>query len=112
MHTMSFVKPMYANAQRKKTTTNSAASWVEVSREVLAILVDSARKASSKDTGSTEWGCRWKDRKGKDTEKPVEVPSRISSSAATREEKTQGTAKQQSLINWLEKPQRKGSLAL
>lgn len=47
----------------KEITTNTAASE-EVSREVLAILIDSSRKASSKDMGSTEWGCRWKDRKG------------------------------------------------
>lgn len=93
MHTMSFVKPMYANAQRKKTTTNSAASWVEVSREVLAILVDSARKASSKDTGSTEWGCRWKDRKGEDTEKPIEVPSRISFQCSNQGGKDTGDSK-------------------
>lgn len=35
----------------KEITTNSAASWEEVSWEVLSILVDSARKASSKRYG-------------------------------------------------------------
>lgn len=64
------------NAQRKKDNHKHCSQlgrgqWG--GREVLAILVDSARKASSKDTGSTEWGCRRKDRKGEDTEKPIKV---------------------------------------
>lgn len=97
----------------KETTTNTAASWEEVSREVLAILVDSARKASSKDMGSTEWGCWWKDEREKtQKKKPVKVLPLIFFQCSSRDEKTEGIEKQQSLINWLEQPQRKASLAL
>lgn len=94
----------------REITTNTAASWEEVSREVLAILVDSNRKPAPKIWGALSGDVGGKTKSGGTLKSPLKFFPSSSSSAATRDEKTEGTEKQQSLINWLEQPQRKMSL--
>lgn len=77
----------------------------------LQFLLIQLGKPAPKDTGSTEWGCRWKDERGRTLKSSLKLFSSSPSSAATRDEKTEETEKQQSLINCLEQPQRKASLA-
>lgn len=60
----------------KKTTIKAAASWEEVSGRCLQFFLNWVGKlALYKDTESTEWSLKWKDRKGEDTEVLVKVPS-------------------------------------
>lgn len=57
----------------REITTNTAASWEEVSREVLAILVDSNRKPAPKIWGALSGDVGGKTKSGGDIEKPIKV---------------------------------------